>query len=223
VPWVPTVTYPVAVVEPHVRDIQIDPTDPDTLYAALQVGYIIKSTDGGETWALIDRDYDCDVHTMVLDPRNPARMIIATGGHDSRQGKVKGRAIYATADGGDKWDPAAMNFSQEYSVPLTMHPKNPDILYSALAHGQPNAWRRPTGAESVVVRSQDGGQSWEAAGSWPEDHEFPEAIVIDPEQPDQMYAGLRKGEVYASGNAGNSWEKLDLKAPSVADMKLVHA
>ena len=47
-----------------------------------------------------------------------------------------------------------MNFSQEYSVPLTMDPKNPDVLYSSLAHGQPNAWRRPTGAESLVVRME---------------------------------------------------------------------
>jgi len=47
--------------------------------------------------------------------------------------------------------------------------------------------------------------------------------VVDPENTSTVYAGLRKGDVYASRNAGDSWEKLDLKAPSVADMKLVHA
>src|SRR5256885_1300752 len=41
VPWVEQVTYPVAVVEPHVRDIAVDPQDPRRMYIALQVGAIL--------------------------------------------------------------------------------------------------------------------------------------------------------------------------------------
>src|SRR5207247_1087474 len=70
-PFVADVTYPVATVEPHVRDITLDPAHPDTIYAALQVGYMLKSTDGGETWKLLNRDLDCDVHTIVVDPSRP--------------------------------------------------------------------------------------------------------------------------------------------------------
>ncbi len=51
IPWVSTVTYPVAAVEPHVRDITIDPKDPKTMYVALQVGYMLKTTDGGKNRA----------------------------------------------------------------------------------------------------------------------------------------------------------------------------
>ena len=43
IPWVSTITYPVATVEPHVRDITIDPKDPKTMYVALQVGYMLKT------------------------------------------------------------------------------------------------------------------------------------------------------------------------------------
>lgn len=88
-PFVATVPYPVATVEPHVRDIAIDPTHPDTMYAALQVGYILKSANGGETWRLLNKDFDCDVHTIVVDPTNPRRVLIATGGHDARQGRCR--------------------------------------------------------------------------------------------------------------------------------------
>src|SRR3970040_337178 len=42
IPFVETITYPVATVEPHARDIAIDPQDSDTMYVALQVGYMLK-------------------------------------------------------------------------------------------------------------------------------------------------------------------------------------
>jgi photosystem II stability/assembly factor-like uncharacterized protein len=227
VPWVPTVTYPAPTVEPHVRDIVIDTDDPNTIYAALQVGYIIKSTDGGKTWKLIDRDYDCDVHTMVLDPTNPKRMLIATGGHDNRQGKTKGRALYMTPDAGETWEPLAMNFTQEYSVPLTMHPRDPNVLYSAVAHGQPGAWRaRPeTGSESLIIRSNDGGHEWQKleTGISGASKQFPEAIVIDPDEPAVVYAACRNGDLYASEDGGDSWTSADAPLRNVADLKLVHA
>jgi hypothetical protein len=225
VPWVATVDYPVATVEPHVRDIAIDKNDPDTIYIALQVGYMLKSTDGGETWRLLDNDYDCDVHTIVLDPTDRNRVIVATGGHDARQGKVKGRALYASADGGESWAPAAMNLSQEYSVPLVMHPGDPRVLYSALAHGQPNAWRRPTGAESVIVRSRDGGATWETLdkGLGDAHHEFPESLIIDQENRGRIFAGCRNGDVYLSDDDGDSWTSTDAKVPGIAHMVLTHA
>lgn len=225
VPWVETVTYPVAVVEPHVRDIAVDPTNPRRMLIALQVGAILKTTDGGATWELIDREYDCDVHTIVIDPENPDHVIIATGGHDARAGKARGRALYATEDGGETWEPRAMELTQEYSVPLTMQPGHPNVLLSALAHGQPNQWRRPTGAECVMIRSKDGGKSWEmlSRGLDGVGVGFAEAIEFDPGNPDHVYAALRSGEIYASADAGDSWTRLDVKVPNVASMACVSA
>jgi photosystem II stability/assembly factor-like uncharacterized protein len=227
VPWVSTVTYPAPAVEPHVRDIVIDTEDPNTIYAALQVGYIIKSTDGGKSWKLIDRDYDCDVHTMVLDPTNPKKMLIATGGHDNRLGKTKGRALYMTPDGGETWEPLAMNFTQEYSVPLTMKPGDPNVLFSAVAHGQPGQWRaRPeTGSESIIIRSTDGGKQWDKleTGISGASKQFPESIIVDPEESDLVYAACRNGDLYVSENGGDSWASADAPLSNVADMKLVHA
>ena len=100
IPWVATVTYPVATVEPHVRDIVIDPTDPKTMYVALQVGYMIKTTDGGKSWELLNNNLDCDVHTIVMHPEDHNKLYIATGGHDCRAGKAPGRALYFSHDGG---------------------------------------------------------------------------------------------------------------------------
>jgi photosystem II stability/assembly factor-like uncharacterized protein len=76
IPWVQTIDYPVAVVEPHVRDITIDPKDPKTMYVALQVGYMLKTTNGGGSWELLNRGLDADVHTIVLHPENSTKSLL---------------------------------------------------------------------------------------------------------------------------------------------------
>lgn len=226
IPFIATVPYPVATVEPHVRDITVDPSDPKTLYAALQVGYIVKSTDGGRTWKLLDKNLDCDVHTIVIDPGNPRRLIIATGGHDSRKGNAPGRALYVSDDAGDSWSPAAMNFSQEYSVPLVLDPRNPKLVYAALANGQPGQWRRrATGAESAMIRSDDGGRNWAPLGAGIATKDFPEAIVVDDVFSGCVYAACRNGDVYSSEDSGESWRSMgiDLNVADLSSVKLVHA
>lgn len=226
VPSVESVDYPVATVEPHVRDITIDPKSPNTIYAALQVGFMLKSTDGGRSWKLLNRGLDADVHTIAVDPRNPNALFIATGGHDYRKGVAPGRALYKSADGGETWQPTAMNFPHEYSVPLVMHPKNPDVLFSALANGQPGQWRkRQTGAESLIIRTRDGGKTWQQLdGKISEiSKNFAEAIAIDPSDPNRVYAALRGGELFASADGGDKWDQLEVKVASVSDMKCVSA
>ena len=201
VPSVESIGYPVPTVEPHVRDIAIDLKSPGTIYAALQVGYIIKSTDGGGSWRLPDQGLDCDVHTIVINPDNTDQVFIATGGGDSRGGRVQGKALYMSNDGGESWGPTGAEISQEYSVPLVMHPVDPKVLYSAVANGAPPRWQqRPTGAESSIIRTRDGGASWERleAGLAELQQGFTEAIAIDPDDPDRLYAGLRSGGLFSS-------------------------
>jgi photosystem II stability/assembly factor-like uncharacterized protein len=225
VPSISSFTYPVAGVEPHMRDLLFRPKDPATLYAALQVGYMIKSTDGGATWKLLDQGLDADVHSICIDPQQPQRMYIATGGDFYRQGKSPGRALYMSEDSGESWSPFAMNFEEDYAVPLVMHPEKADIIYSALAKGSPGHWRRPTGAECLVIRTEDGGKSWQKLGSEVTDggKKFVEVLVIDKTNPDHIYAAVRTGEIYASQDGGDSWAKLNVKVDSVSDMACVHA
>jgi photosystem II stability/assembly factor-like uncharacterized protein len=224
-PGVAEFGYPLANVEPHVRDIVFDMADPNILYAALQVGFMLKSADGGKTWRLLDKGLDADVHAIVIDPDDPRRIFIASGGDSYRAGQAPGRSLYMSEDGGESWSPTAMNFEEEYSVPLVMNPKDPKILYTALAHGSPGSWRRPTGAESCLLKTADGGRSWRKLGSAPNDggKSFIEVLAIDEESPNVMYAGTRGGDIYTSDDSGESWRKLDTKVPSISDLRCVHA
>ncbi|HEU4340964.1 MAG TPA: hypothetical protein VFU31_05285 [Candidatus Binatia bacterium] len=226
IPWVQTILYPVSTVEPHVRDIVVDPNDSRTMYVALQVGYMLKTTNGGASWELLNRDLDADVHTIVLDPENTSRVFIATGGHDARAGRTKGRALYRSHDGGKNWQPMAAEFREEYSVPLAIHPKNSAVLYSAVANGQPGAWRkRPSGAEAFIIQSTDGGGSWQKLDNELSraNQSFVEAFVFEPTNADRMYAAQRNGDLFGSEDSGASWFRLNVKAPQLSDMKSAHA
>jgi len=74
-------------VEPHVREITFDLGNPKILYAALQVGFMLKSTDGGATWKLLDRGLDADVHAIAIDPDNSNRIFIASGATPTAPGR----------------------------------------------------------------------------------------------------------------------------------------
>jgi photosystem II stability/assembly factor-like uncharacterized protein len=222
-PFVGTIQYPVAVVEPHVRDIAVDPTDSRIMYVALQVGYMMKTTDGGATWKLLDKQLDADVHTIGLSASDPSHVLIATGGHDYRLGKAPGKALYRSADGGETWQPSGASLDQEYSVPLVIDPTNPRVAFAGLAHGTPGAWRRPSGAEATIARTTDGGDSWQEVG-----RDLPDAgqrmaigIAVDPVEPSNVYVALSDGQLLASHDGGDSWSRLEVRTPPPNDIKCV--
>ncbi len=226
VPSIAKNPYPLPTVEPHARDVTVDPTNADILYVALQLGYIIKSADRGRTWTLLNNNFECDVHTIVIDPAAPSRLVIATGGHDSRLGRSPGRALYTSDDAGATWTPTAMNFTQEYSVPLVRDPHDSNRLYSALANNTQGKWRRrDTGAESVMIRSNDGGKNWQRVGKGIDGKEFPETIAADGISAGRMYAGCRSGDFYTSDDAGDSWRPLNLnyEIAELSSLLVTHA
>ena len=110
-------------------------------------------------------------------------------------------------------------------MPLVMHPKDPDILFSAVAKGQPRMWRgRETGAEAIVIRSTDGGATWKTleTGFPGVTHHFVEAIAIDPVTPDRVFLATRGGELLFSEDGGEHWSDMGVTIPEASDMKAVH-
>ncbi|HEY4134162.1 MAG TPA: hypothetical protein VGO34_03010 [Alphaproteobacteria bacterium] len=232
VPAIPSVTYPVPTVEAHVRDITIDPNNRDVIYAALQVGFMIKSSDRGKTWKLLDKGIDPDVHTLVIRPDDTKRIYAATGGHGFREGQTNGRALYASEDAGETWKALATDFYQEYSVSLAMHPANANLLLTTVANNHP-PWKGATGAEAKVIISKDGGKSWTEAKGVPAEigPEFPGSIVFDPAKPNDAYLCTHKGSMFRSRDAGENWERMPVDLASaielidvgLGDMKVVHS
>jgi photosystem II stability/assembly factor-like uncharacterized protein len=226
VPGIGDIRYPGQVIEPHVRDIVIHPDDSNTIYASLQVGYMIKSTDGGATWRKMTKGVDADIHSIVLRKGDPDHIYVTTGGGDGRRGTAPGRALYESLDGGESWRPTAMEFDLDYSVPLAAHPTDPDILYASLASSTPRKWKnREGGARATLIRSLNGGANWETVETgFDEMHEdFPMAIAFDESAPDNVFVATRYGRVFSSTDGGSTWSDLGIHVAEVTEMLAVRA
>jgi hypothetical protein len=74
--------------------LAIDPTNPQTLYASGHGLWVIKSTDGGTTWALKKQGLEGDdVHALAMDPNDPRKLYAW----------VVDKGLYRSIDGGETW------------------------------------------------------------------------------------------------------------------------
>ena len=89
--------------------LAIDPTNPQTVYAAGHGLWVIKSTDGGTTWALKKQGLDGDdVHALALDPNDPQKVYAW----------VVDKGLYRSTNGGEVW----ARVDDGPKVPVTLAP-----------------------------------------------------------------------------------------------------
>ena len=172
---------------------------PDHLYAAIEVGGTLRSTDGGEHWENLSHgqylnDDAVDMHGVLVSRWRPGTVIGI------------GRAgMFHSADGGDHWQ----------HVPL--EPMNPRGRSTAATSARCLAIRarcslRPApGSRAIagaLLYSGDGGDTWSRVdmGAKPPHTMF--ALAFDERQPALMSCATNGGEVYSSRDGGESWTAL---------------
>ena len=82
----------------YYMDIEIDPTNAQIVYVALQgfgTAHVFKSIDGAATWTAMDSGLpDVPTNTLTIDPLNPDNLYV---GNDL--------GVYVSQDGGNSWTP----------------------------------------------------------------------------------------------------------------------
>src|SRR5262245_33658085 len=160
-----------------VRTIAIDPTSPSTLYAGTDGG-VAKSVDGGATWS--DRSAGLDrrfVRELAIDPFDSQIIWAANIG-----------GFFRSTDGAAAWQRVESGPSAADAVTLT--PLVRGLVYAGLGTG--------------VSKSVDGGATWHTSTITREDSQVTD-LVIDPRDPDTVYAGLFRAGVFKSTNGGTTW------------------
>ncbi len=136
------------------RAIAIDPTNPDTMYAAGVTGGIWKSIDAGASWLVADDLLpNLAVSTIAIDPTNPAVIYAGTGeGFFANYFQHRGLGIFKSTDSGATWNllPGTVDGvptgSFYFVNKIVISPNDPNRLYAATMFG--------------VWRSLDAGASW---------------------------------------------------------------
>jgi hypothetical protein len=226
--------YPVPFIAPHIRHILVDRVEPRRVYAAAQVGGVLRSEDGGETWQDVVDGIDPDVHAIAQDPQRPETLYASTGG-GGRIGELepppppRGYPLYRSDDAGRTWRNISATFTRRHSVPIHVYPREPSTLVAAVASGSPGKWRaRPEGADAVLLASRDSGAHWERIeNGLPQT--FPimvEAIETDPAD-GRVYLGIggegtkimpaekRHGAIYYADRLDGPWRALPRIFPPI--------
>src|SRR5580693_1151971 len=181
-----------------VVDMCADPSNPNTLYAVLYkpesgtgdkavppTSYIVKSTDGGASWA--------PMTTKGLPEKGLGRvgLAVAAGNNGQRLYAIVDDGFYRSDDGGANWyqstkDPRVLG--SPYFSRIFADPKNADVLYVA---------------QTSLYRSTDGGKTFEAYVGAPSGDDF-HVLWIDPGNSARLLLGVDQGAI-ASVDAGKTW------------------
>jgi hypothetical protein len=194
---------------PHVRSIAFDPHDPMTLFVGVEEGGVARSHDRGESFELINNGLYEDVHCVAVDPQNSKRLYATTGA-----------GFYISENRGGSWSKVKRGLSRNYTVPLFVAPGESSRVFTAAAAGPPPFWSTgPAGADAVMFRSLDAGQSFEAIG----DNVLPERGMVmrlkaDPESEGDFFAVTTDGSVIRTREMGGAATLIGERLPPVYDL-----
>jgi hypothetical protein len=201
----PTWSFPPRPWTSHVRWIAPSPHDGDLLLAGIELGGLMRSTDGGETWQDHRPGAQRDVHSVVWHPTVPDRAYEAGGG---------GAAM--STDGGETWAPADDGRDRHYTWAVLPDPDDPDRWLVSASTG-PYAAHGGRDAEARLYR-RAGDEPWEPVGGG-----FPDPsramVYALTAAGGRLFAGLSDGAVHGTADRGATWQTLRLRG----EMPALHA
>ena len=206
-------TFPGPPYVAHVRGIGLSPSDPDTIFGAVEEGWLVRSTDGGESWVNVKEGTEFDSHTVTVLPDGGTVM------------SASGHGLYRSTDGGGTFAQSDAGIAHPYLIGVAVHPDRPHVLFTAGSEVPPPRWRRPEGAGAGFYRSDDAGESWiRLTGGLPERiRPAPRAIAASPGLPATLYVGLNDGAIWASGDGGENFSRIVSGLPPVLGIAPVAA
>lgn len=207
-------TFPGPPYVAHVRGIGLSAADPGVVFGAIEEGWLVRSTDGGESWVNVKDGAEFDSHTVIVLPGDPGAVLSASG-----------KGLYRSADGGVSFTDANAGIAHPYLIGVAAHPDRPDRLFTAGAEAPPPGWGRPGGPGAGFYRSTDEGLGWRRlTGGLPMRMEAaPRSIAVHPDAPDSVFVGMNDGEVWASLDGGEEFARIVAGLPPVLGIAPVSA
>jgi photosystem II stability/assembly factor-like uncharacterized protein len=173
----------------RVFSLALDPSGSGAAYAGTlrdgQLSGVWKSSDGGASWSARDQGgLTTFGFTSIAESPRGTIYVSADG--------AQGFDLFVSGDGGLTWATVAPRSSAEI-FQLVVDPLDPATLYGVGYQGL---------QFSLLLRSRDGGASWELVPTTFLNVNF---VAIDPQDDAIIYAALDDRELLRSADGGRSW------------------
>ena len=191
----------------------------DQLWVGVEVGGIAMSKDAGATWSVVLPGENPDLHMIFAHPAHTETLFASTGyGRlDGVAEMVEGNAgVFRSEDGGNSWMYAWKGITPRYSRPMCIDLRPPYWLTVASAPTAFSSYRQESGAQAMLFRSEDGGESWRSLTD--ESHSPSRAnfhgLTVDSEVPGGVLVGTDTGEVWRVTDQAE-WQLVSQDMPAV--------
>ncbi len=213
------------------------PGDPEKLSVAISAAGVWHTEDGGRSWRRgnqgltprylpdeviaelnlpepsPDEDPALCVHHLERAVARPERMFIQFHG-----------GVYRSDDAGSSWSEIGAGLPSDFGFPLVVDPADPDSAYviplvADMDRVMPEGRVR-------VFETRDGGETWTARGEGlPQHHAYltilRQAFQHRGSGPSlELYFGSTTGEVFGSGDAGQTWFEVTTRLPPVYSLSV---
>ena len=204
--------------------IILDPSNPSRMYIAISAAGAFRTDDAGKTWKPINKglksQYIPDpaaevghcVHHVAMNKSRPDVLFMQ-----------KHWDVMRSDDAGDNWREVSGNLPTDFGFVIDVHAHEPETIYvipikSDSEHYVPDGKLR-------VYRSTSGGNEWEPlTNGLPQSNCYVnilrDAMAVDSLDKCGIYFGTTGGQVYASADAGESWNPIVRDLPAVFSVEV---
>ena len=212
-----------------VHTIILDPKDPKRIFIAISAAGAFRTDDGGATWKAINRglrseyipDPDAEVghcvHHMAMHPSRPGVLFMQ-----------KHWDVLRSDNAGDLWKEVNGNLPDDagkrgFGFVIDVHAHEPETIY--VVPIKSDSQHFPHDGKLRVYRSKTGGNEWEplTKGLPQSDcyvNVLRDAMAVDSLDSCGVYFGTTGGQVYASADAGDSWNPIVRDLPAVLSVEV---
>ncbi len=204
--------------------IILDPSNPQRMWIAISAAGAFRSDDAGKSWKPINRglrsqyipDQDAEVghcvHHIAMSPLRPGVLFMQ-----------KHWDVMRSDDAGDNWKEISGNLPTDFGFAIDVHAHEPETIYVVPIKSDSEHYVHE--GKLRVFRSRSGGNEWEALtkGLPQKDcyvNVLRDAMAVDTLDKCGIYFGTSGGQVYASADAGDSWNPIVRDLPAVLSVEV---
>ena len=204
--------------------IILDPSNTQRIWIAISAAGAFRTDDGGKSWKPINRglrsQYIPDpnaeighcVHHIAMNPSRPGVLFMQ-----------KHWDVLRSDDAGDNWKEVSGNLPTDFGFAIDVHAHEPETIYVVPIKSDSEHFVHE--GKLRVFRSRSGGNEWEplTKGLPQKDcyvNVLRDAMAVDSLDKCGIYFGTTGGQVYASADAGDSWNPIVRDLPAVLSVEV---
>ena len=186
---------------PRTTNVVVDPIDPASVWASVEVAGLHRSTDGGDTWSSLGvlgpSEFHADVHGFTIRTSGATRQLLITSPY----------GLARSNDDGTTWTWREFDafpgskFGLAYSR-CVRAPWNDGTIIVCVGDYIP-------GAVGALEVSRDGGDSWKRTELPVKPNSTMYWLAVHEDLPGVVVATSVFGQIYVSEDHAHTWRKLD--------------